>query len=72
LAQLWPHLSDGHRETLLKVALHTAKANGFVEPPPTLFVAEPDPVKPKRAPLGVDGNQQRRARLSYDPENIPF
>ena len=76
LRKLWPHLSDGQRETVVKFALHSAKANGFHEPSPTVFVAEDSQSKPKREPLGVSWAQQRRAveaqRTWLDPEDIPF
>ncbi len=76
LSKLWPHLSDGQRETVVKFALHSAKANGFREPSPTVFVAESGQSKSKREPLGVSWAQQRRAiegqRTWLDPEDIPF
>jgi hypothetical protein len=76
LGRLWPHLSDGQRETVLKFALHAAKANGFREPSPTVFVVESSRPKLKREPLGVDWGQQQRAKKAqrelYGPEDIPF
>ena len=76
LGKLWPHLSDGQRETVVKFALHSAKANGFHEPSPTVFVAESGQPKSKREPLGVSWAQQQRAREAQqhwlDPEDIPF
>lgn len=74
LRKLWPHLSDGQRETVLKFALHSAKASGYREPSPTVFVAEGS--KPSREPLGVSWAQPRRAiegqRTWLDPDDIPF